>query len=294
MNVELSDIIIDPEFQGLIPPLTAQERADLEASLKADGCIAPLVVWVDHNILLDGHNRFEFCRKHDIECEIHEIVLDSREAAKAWVIKHQLGRRNLTESQRAMLATVLADIYSVGAKARQEASRARPGQQIGDKARANLPAPGEPRPRDQAAADMNVSPRLVQAAKKVKEEGTEELQSAVRAGEVSVSAAAEIARLPREDQERIVAGGKEEVARVARAARRARRKRRGGISPHALTPVRGHSDPPAMVGLSLPKANPVLAANTLIDLFETDWLRALVERIANHLKSLNAAEGDNA
>jgi hypothetical protein len=36
-----------------------------------------------------------------------EIVLDSREAAKAWIIKHQLGRQNLNESQRAMLATTL-------------------------------------------------------------------------------------------------------------------------------------------------------------------------------------------
>ena len=66
---------------------------------------------------------------------------------------------------------------------------------------------------------MNVSPLLVQAAKKVKEEGTEKLQSAVRSGEVSVSAAAEVARLPKEQQDQAVASGKEDVARPAEPVR---------------------------------------------------------------------------
>jgi len=117
--VELSDIIIDPDFQKLIPPLTDEERKDLEASLVADGCISPLVVWHKHNILLDGHNRHRFCEEHDIECEIHEIMLPSREDATAWIIKHQLGRRNLNESQRAMLAATLKEVFVVGASKRK-------------------------------------------------------------------------------------------------------------------------------------------------------------------------------
>ena len=121
--MELSDIVIDPEFQGLIPPLTQQERTALRASLKADGCLTPLIVWHKHRIILDGHNRLEFCRAEDIGCEIVEIVLDSREAAKAWIIKHQLGRRNLNESQRAMLATTLEGIYSKQARPRELAGK---------------------------------------------------------------------------------------------------------------------------------------------------------------------------
>jgi hypothetical protein len=38
-------LTIDPEFQGLIPALTTEERAQLEASLLAEGCRDPLVVW---------------------------------------------------------------------------------------------------------------------------------------------------------------------------------------------------------------------------------------------------------
>ncbi len=224
--MELTEIIIDPEFQKLIPPLTNEERRDLEASLIADGCIDPLVVWHKQNILLDGHNRHEFCVKHDIECEIHEIVLASRQDAKAWVIKHQLGRRNLNESQRALLATSLEEIYAKPAKDRQRehagTAPGRPKAQA-ETLPANLPEVkdmGEARER--AAADMNVSPRLVQTAKKVKEEGTPKLQDAVRDGKVSVSAAAEVAALPKKKQDQLVDSGPEAVREAARDIRKGR------------------------------------------------------------------------
>jgi len=281
--MQLQRIVIDPEFKSLIPPLTDDERRDLEASLKADGCISPVVVWYQQNILLDGHNRHELCRKHDIECEVHEIVLDSREAAKAWIIRNQLGRRNLNESQRALLAAALANIYAAQAKVRQTATHIKDGT---PPVRANLPAPKAPRPRDEAAAAMNVSPRLVQAAKTVKEKGTAKLQESVRGGEVSVSAAAEVARLPKARQDRIVSKGAKEVVRAAGKARR-RRAASKGTAKGAFRPVRGHSNPPPMVPLSLPRENPEMAANTLIDLFDAEWLSALVKRIEAHLESTN-------
>ena len=49
-------------------------------------------------------------------------------------------------------------------------------------------------------------------------------------------------------------------------------------------PVLGHSNPPPMIGLSLPRNNPQMAASTLIELFDKSWLAALVERIAAHLQ----------
>jgi hypothetical protein len=39
------EVAIDPEFQTLISPLAAEERAQLEANLLAEGCRDPLVVW---------------------------------------------------------------------------------------------------------------------------------------------------------------------------------------------------------------------------------------------------------
>ena len=90
-------IQIDPEFQSLIPPLTADERQQLEANVLADGCRDPLVVW--RGLLLDGHNRFAICQTHGLHYETHEIELPDRAAAADWVDANQLGRRNLTPDQ---------------------------------------------------------------------------------------------------------------------------------------------------------------------------------------------------
>jgi hypothetical protein len=38
-------LMSDSEFQALIPPLTADERAQLEVNLRAEGCRESLVVW---------------------------------------------------------------------------------------------------------------------------------------------------------------------------------------------------------------------------------------------------------
>ena len=90
---------IDPEFQPLFPPLRPEEYAQLEESLVREGCRDPLVVWAGHNILLDGHNRYEICTRLGIPFGVLGIELPDREAALDWIDRNQLGRRNLTRDQ---------------------------------------------------------------------------------------------------------------------------------------------------------------------------------------------------
>ena len=90
------EIQIDSEFKALIPPLSSEERGQLESNLVREGCRDPLVVWKGHNILLDGHNRYDLCTQHGIEFKTVEIDLPDRDAAHDWLINNQLGRRNLT------------------------------------------------------------------------------------------------------------------------------------------------------------------------------------------------------
>ena len=61
---KLYDLTVDPEFRDLIPPLNEEELKLLEESLVADGCESPLIVW--NGVIIDGHNRYAICRKHDI------------------------------------------------------------------------------------------------------------------------------------------------------------------------------------------------------------------------------------
>src|SRR5262245_42040142 len=101
-------LVIDPELRALCPPLSDEERAQLEANLLADGCRDPLAVWRPEEpdgpvVLLDGHNRYGICLKHGLTFTTVAIPLDSREAAMDWMITNQLGRRNLTPEQKSYL-----------------------------------------------------------------------------------------------------------------------------------------------------------------------------------------------
>jgi hypothetical protein len=87
---------IDPEFQALIPPLSASEFATLEASIQEKGCRDPLVVWTEEKILIDGHHRYAICTTSGIPYQIVEMSFEGRNAVKTWMLLNQLGRRNLT------------------------------------------------------------------------------------------------------------------------------------------------------------------------------------------------------
>jgi 16S rRNA G966 N2-methylase RsmD len=102
-SVTSKDIILYNVFKNMIPPLTEEELAALEENLLSDGCIDPLIVWAEHHILLDGHNRKAICDRHGIDYKVHAISLPDREAAADWIDAHQLGRRNLTPAQMSLL-----------------------------------------------------------------------------------------------------------------------------------------------------------------------------------------------
>jgi N6-adenosine-specific RNA methylase IME4 len=92
---------IDTAFQKLIPPLSPEELAQLEANLVAHGCRDPLVTWGE--TLIDGHNRFEICTRLDIPFETVAMVFADDEAAMDWMDANQLGRRNLKPDQLSYL-----------------------------------------------------------------------------------------------------------------------------------------------------------------------------------------------
>lgn len=96
-------ITIDPEIEALIPSLKYDEQSKLRESIKVEGCRDPLVIWKDHNILLDGHNRHAICQELDIQFKTVELEFPDKDHAKLWVLKNQLGRRNLSDFQFKLL-----------------------------------------------------------------------------------------------------------------------------------------------------------------------------------------------
>lgn len=85
---------IDEEFRSYAPKLRVAEAQALEASLRANGCLSPLVVW--NGLLLDGHARLEICERVGIDFQVIEVDLADRGEAIAWIETNQMGRRNLT------------------------------------------------------------------------------------------------------------------------------------------------------------------------------------------------------
>ena len=98
-------IKIDPALKKYMNKLNNKERTLLEEQLKRDGCLDPLKVWIqgDDEIVLDGHNRYEICIANDIPFKTTPISgINDYLDAEIWIEEFQLGRRNLTDSERAV------------------------------------------------------------------------------------------------------------------------------------------------------------------------------------------------
>ncbi|WP_044205553.1 ParB N-terminal domain-containing protein [Flammeovirga sp. OC4] len=98
--------IID-ELKKWIRPLTDSERNTLEESIKNEGVRDPLTFFYLDNgqkVLLDGHNRYEICQSLGGEengYEFEEVIVDINniDDAKLWMIKNQVGKRNLSKRE---------------------------------------------------------------------------------------------------------------------------------------------------------------------------------------------------
>jgi hypothetical protein len=94
---------LDSEFMKLLPPQTADERKKLRELLKTEGCRDPLIVWMEEDLLVDGHNRYAICEEEGIAYEVKFVSFTSREHVKFWMLQTQFGRRNVVDKSRTYL-----------------------------------------------------------------------------------------------------------------------------------------------------------------------------------------------
>lgn len=169
---------IDPEFEALIPKLTDEEYAQLEKNILREGCRDLLRFWVGpvvgggrDSLLLDGHNRYRICEKHGLSFGQTPIALDSREEALLWIEQNQLGRRNLTDDQRIIIAGRVAERKAeISRKIRaQEAANTREKKRKGDLGVETSPEIKTPKERAAVAAarEAKVSVHKVKAAQRL-------------------------------------------------------------------------------------------------------------------------------
>lgn len=100
---KLSQLKIDPEFQGQINPPSSDEEQQLEQNiLEERRLLNPIITW--NGYIVDGHTRYRILKKHQfIQFEVIEKDFANRYEVLAWICKNQLGRRNLTPEQKKFL-----------------------------------------------------------------------------------------------------------------------------------------------------------------------------------------------
>ena len=113
------DLVISIEFKSLIRELSYSELSELENSIKEFGCLSPIVVWGSRNIIIDGHNRYDICKRNNIEYKTTNLEFLNENDAKMWVIKNQFSRRNLSMYERSILALQLETFIKEKAKENQ-------------------------------------------------------------------------------------------------------------------------------------------------------------------------------
>jgi hypothetical protein len=105
MSTEVQ-LTISPRLRDVLPALTDEQRAGLEACILADGRITdPICHWHDGEaeVIVDGMNRFEIATKHGLPYPTERMEFADYQAASLWMLERQLKRRNVTPQQAAEL-----------------------------------------------------------------------------------------------------------------------------------------------------------------------------------------------
>lgn len=253
-------ITINDELRAYIDPLTPDEYDALERSLLAEGCRDALVLWGD--LLVDGHNRYAICTKHGLPYQtIQNERFTSLDDVHLWMIDNHLGRRSVSDFQRGILALRKKDIVLARARALEAsvavaaAEAPSEGNDTGEGSQQAAPPPVMAS-RESIAKAARVSSATIGQIEKIQREAAPELVQAVKAGEISINAAAAVATLPVDAQQAAVAGGRKELREAARLVReqkaaarppKAPKEPKDGADTDATDGASGQLDPARLV-----------------------------------------------
>lgn len=174
-ELETKELVIDPEFEKLIPPLSEEEYRQLEENIEKNSCLYPITVWCD--TIVDGHNRYQICRKLGVDFATKALSFNDREEAKLWIIQHQLGRRNLQPYQRVELALKMKETVAAKAKENQRSA----GGALPQNSAKAVDT------RDELSKIAGVSHDTFSKAEKISNEASEEDREKLRNGEASIN-----------------------------------------------------------------------------------------------------------
>lgn len=185
--LNMEDLVIDKEFEELLPVLTMEESERLEQGILQNGLLDSIKVWEEPEtgryIIIDGHNRYRILTKNGMTLNswnykiIYASELKNREEVKRWMLEQQLGRRNLSETEKYEIVQKFKSVFE---------KRAKQNQSLGGKGLTNLTKVDT---RKEMAKATGVSVGTYRTIDAVMKSGNEDLKQRLRKKQVSVDAA---------------------------------------------------------------------------------------------------------
>lgn len=186
--LNIDDLVIDKEFEDLLPVLTLEEFERLEQSILKNGMLDPIKVWEEPNteryIIIDGHNRYKILKKNNISLNywdnykiMYADELPTRDDVKRWMLEQQLGRRNLSDTERYEIVQKFRSVFE---------QRAKENQSLGGKGLSNLTKVNT---RKEMAKATGVSEGTYQKIDTVMKSDNEDLKQQLREKKISVDKA---------------------------------------------------------------------------------------------------------
>jgi general stress protein YciG len=191
-------------------PLDEEHLDDLAADIREHGLQVPIET-LDGKII-DGRRRHLACLKAGAKAKYRPVgpLADPI----AYVLSMNLHRRQLSESQRAMVGQRARELYANEAKKRMQEAGSRGGKSSGatrrgeTKGLVNLPDPSAGNARDQAGKAVGVSGKSIDFARTVINSENEPLIAAVDSDAIAVSTAAKMTDATPEEVAKVIANSK--------------------------------------------------------------------------------------
>lgn len=201
--------VVLPEMAGLLPPLTGEQLAALEADILANGCYSPVIVNEDM-VIIDGHNRQAICEKHDIPYQMAVFSFADMLEAKQWALDTQKGRRNLDKWELGKIALRLKP--DIEAKAKENMSAGGGDQRSAD-AKSGLTTLSDPispvSTRKELADAVGIGEVTMGKVMQIDEHAPAAVREALDSGDLSINQGYNITRqvqeLPEERREEAAA-----------------------------------------------------------------------------------------
>ena len=198
-----------PEMAELLPPLTGEQLAALEADILKSGCYSPVIVNEDM-VIVDGHNRQRLCEQHGLPYQMAVFSFADLLEAKQWALDTQKGRRNLDKWELGKIALRLKPDIEARAKENMSAGGGDQKSEDAKSGLATLPNPISPVDTRKELADaVGLGERTMGKVMQIDEHAPPAVKDALDSGDLSINQGYNITRqvqeLPEEQRDEAAA-----------------------------------------------------------------------------------------